>query len=749
MKDTARFPDKQSALHAPAPALLCALLLVAPSGAAGGDAARRGGAPIPRVLIAWNGGAAGADSVDQSALEEIFAVTGLRPERLEPGAAEGVSPSAGTLLVVPHASAAHLGARDAGRIVRLVERGCTLVTDGPGPLASALGVRTGSPVQIGSVTDMLQSHLAIRWRPGEYGRLITGAAGTCTPVFEEAGTHRPVAVILRRGMGDCLYVAPLVDPVSTAGYTRFPSLPWTICTGLGVHPPLVRRGAEAYFDPGYRFGAPAESLAHMWRSWGIRAIHAAAWYASSSPPFDYRRLLAALHAEGILAYAWLEWPYVGRGFWESHPSWRQKNALLADAHLDFLYLMDLQNPACMAGALEELASLLRLGWDGVDVAEFTLTGAGREALEGPAVPGDFTGFTDVGRQGFARQSGFDPLELFEPSSPHYWKTDTAGLRAFYRYRTAVNVATERTLFTRLRATGEGAGELMLTIVDNALHPEFDDLLGFSMAETVSLVREFNLTLMVEDPYPEWSKPPLRYRGVRSYYRSLLADRAFLIDVNIVPMPEDRRGLFATEQPTGTEFLQLWRYASGGGDRVCFYSESSVHARDWRILPAAMAAGARASMTRDGICVDAPHTVMLRGDGTPVLMDGVEWRARSDSEIIVPAGRHSLSLKPGEEKDREGLRLTTISGELAGAHASGDTLTIEYISATRCALGFSALPRAFLLDGAAISPPLFARGEECQAYFPAGEHRCTVLAPRGGITPRISPPRGGDGGGGRP
>ena len=707
------------------PCYLCAGLLVASATLTGGESGTR--ILIPRVMILWNSVCAGADSVDQRALEEILAVTGLRARRITPGDLGRDFDPAGSILVVPHGSSAAMSAGAAGEITALCERGCVLIADGPGPLADALGIRTGKPEQIEGVTDVLLHQSGIRWRDGESGCVIARVPRGSETVFEENRTHRPLAAILRRGKGRCLFTAPLVEATSGDGYTRFPSLPHAITEGLGLCPLFSRRAAETYFDPGYRFGAAPDSLARMWRAWGIRAVHVAAWYASSTPPFDYRALLDALHGEGILAYAWLEWPYVGRGFWDRHPGWRQKNALLQDAHLDFLFLMDLQNPACMALALDELEALLQLDWDGVDVAEFTLTGAGREALEGPAVPADFTGFTDTGRRGFALKEGFDPIELFDPGSRHYWKADTAGLGKFYRYRTAVNVATEHALFTRLRSISAGRRELMLTIVDNAQHPEFDNLLGFSMNETVLLLSEFNLTLMVEDPYPEWTKPPGRYREIRSYYRALLAGRPFLIDVNVVPMPEDRKGLFATAQPTGTEFLELWKYASGEGDRACFYSESSVDPPDWRLLPYAMAAGARASATGDSVTIDAPGTVMLRGGGGSVRLDGAEWRAWSDSEIIIPAGTHTVSCGPAESGARTALRLTSISGELQGARVSGDTLIVDYSAMGRCALGFTTVPRALLLDGAEVSPPLYRRGRGCEVYLPGGAHRSAVLA----------------------
>jgi hypothetical protein len=393
--------------------------------------------------------------------------------------------------------------------------------------------------------------------------------------------------------------------------------------------------------------------------------------------------------------------------------------------------MDLQDPACMAAALKELEDLLTLDWDGVDVAEFTLTGAGREALEGPAMPEFFTGFTDTGRREFSKQNGFDPLELFDPRSRHYWKADTSALKTFYRYRTAVNYGTERTLFSELRNADrekKRSREMMLTIVDNALHPEFDDLLGFDMKETVAITKQFGLTLDVEDPYTEWSRPPDRYTAMGAYYRRLLGGSQFMIDVNVVPLEEDRKAHFATAQAAGTEFLQLWHYASGETGRVCFYSESSIYEKDWQLLPFAMAWKGNVTIGPGTITVDAPYTVTLRsGEGNRgVSMDGEPWPARGDSEITVPAGKHLIRI--AQEGNAEGIRLLSITGELYGARWSGDSLSVDYQSVGRCALEFDTVPGRITLDGKAALLRFYPSGPSgtgCAVMAPSGRHHLTV------------------------
>jgi hypothetical protein len=680
-----------------------------------------------RAMIVWETAAAGEDSLDQIALQSVFSSMGMRPEHVLREELASARPDPGTALIVPHASATLLPDSAARSIIAEIEGGILLVTDGTSPLSELLGIRPGPRVRIAQISDPLRPEVRIVWAGKQVAPCIERYPSEGTKiVYADRQRDRPLGIVLKRGRGQCLYIAPLVDPLTGGGYSRFPTLPTLITDELHCRPLLSRRGVEAYFDPGYRWGRKAEELARMWRSWGITALHVAAWYTRGSPPFKYEDLILALHRNGLLAYAWLEWPYVGKEFWDAHPEWRQKNARLEDAHLDFLYLMDLQNPACMAAALGQLNELLSLDWDGVDVAEFTLTGAGREALEGPAHPEFFTGFTDTGRREFKSRHGFDPLELFDSRSPHYWKTDTSALRAFYRYRTDVNDATERMLFSELRRRDEEAKrarEMILTIVDNSLHPEFDDLLGFNLAKTVAIARQFSLTLDVEDPYTEWNRPPDRYTALAHSYRRLLAGEPFMIDINVVPLEADRAPYFPTAQAAGTEFLQLWHYASGDTGRVCFYCESSVYEKDWQLLPCAMAAGATVRAVGDTYTVNAGSAVILRKfhGHQAVSMDGEPWPAHGDSEIIVPAGRHTVRI----EGKGEGPRLLSVTGDLEGAKWRGDSLSVRYRSQGRCALEFDAAPRTIVLDGHPAGFSTYISEVRCTVIAPPGSHTLTI------------------------
>ena len=162
---------------------------------------------------------------------------------------------------------------------------------------------------------------------------------------------------------------------------------------------------------------------------------------------------------------------------------------------------------------------------------------------------------------FKNLHGFDQIELFDTTGQHYWKKDSAALNTFYRYRVDVNNSLLSELIHALDSLNKARNrnwEMILTIADNSHHPEFEQLLGFDMRGTLELVQKYKLTLEIEDPFTEWTKPPERYTNLGKTYRRYLGDRPFIIDINIVPVhPPDQKG-YSVAQPTGTEINQLWK-----------------------------------------------------------------------------------------------------------------------------------------------------------------------------------------------
>ena len=688
---------------------------------------------VTEAVILWNCSASAADSIDQESYAAMMASIGFAVSRLNLRDLDNAGLDERTLLLVPHASSWSLSSKQVQRIVRVMEKGLRLVTGGESPLLSALHFKLGEPQWVSVIIDQYLPGNHFHWADGPRVSWIAGLPNASTQVlYADSVTGHSLVVTGGLGRGKYIVLAPHLDALSGKGYSRFPTMVNAIVRNLDCRLPFRRQGVDAYFDAAYRFTVPIESLATLWRAWGIRAVHAAVWYYNSTPPYDYKKLIDAAHRNGVLVYAWLEWPYIGQGFWNRHAEWRQKNALLQDAKLDFLHLMDLQNPDCMNTALEDLSRQLELDWDGVDIAEFTITGAGGEALQGPSRPDYFTSFGSPMRREFEAVAGFDPLELENPASQHFWKRDSIGLEKFYQYRKVVNNSLLRRVvdfILNLEKRGKRDWELIHTIVDNTLHPEFDHLLGFDLDATLKLVKECGVTLNVEDPFMEWAEPPVRYRRLRQTLLSLIPERSSMIDINVVPIHPLTQHGFASAQATGTEFLQQLQIASERHGRVCVYCEWTVFDRDWPLVPHALAGGSTIRKSADGWEVSVPTTVTLDVTGKGILFNnGKPWPCHGSEGIVLPAGTHHLTFRKTSADNisaRPELRLVAISDELLDCKAGLGGFEATYSSPCRCLIALSAYPNRILIDGSEVRLPVLKSQHSYVIVAPSGKHRLGV------------------------
>ena len=693
----------------------------------------RGRPDVTEAVVLWNRNATAADSIDQESYAAMMASMGFTASRLNVRDLDNAGLDEHTLLLIPHASSRSLSSKQVQRIVRAMEKGLRLVTGGESPLLSALHLKPGEPQRVSVVIDQNLPGNHLHWADRPRVSWIAGLPDASTRVlYADSVTGHSLVVAGGLGRGKYIVLATHLDDLSGKGYSRFPTMVNAIVRNLDCRPPFRRQGVDAYFDAGYRFSMPIESIATLWRAWGIRAVHAAAWYYNSTPPYDYKKLIDAAHRNGVLVYAWLEWPHVGEGFWNRHPEWRQKNALLQDAKLDFLHLMDLQNSDCMNAALDDLSRQLELDWDGVDIAEFTITGAGGEALQGPSRPDYFTSFGSPMRREFEAVAGFDPLELENPASQHFWKGDSIGLQKFYQYRKVVNNRLLRRVvefILDLEKRGKRDWELIHTIVDNTLHPEFDYLLGFDLDATLKLVKECGVTLNVEDPYMEWDEPPVRYRRLRQTLLSLIPERPSMIDINVVPIHPLTQHGFASAQAIGTEFLQQLQIASERHGRVCVYCEWTVFDQDWPLVPHAMASGSTIRKSADGWEVSVPTTVTLDVTGNGMLFNnGDPWPCHGSEGIVLPAGTHHLTFSKASASNisaQAELRLVAISGELLDCKAGFEGFEVTYSSPCRCLVSLSAYPKRILIDGSEVRLPVLKSQNSYVIVAPSGNHRLGV------------------------
>ena len=377
-----------------------------------------------------------------------------------------------------------------------VEHGSILILEGASPLAASLGFRAGTRrVSVRSVEELRAPQLRVIWeQPGE------------VPVFEipqnaqvftrERWEKAPLAAGLRRGAGAVLWIAV---PPGPRGYDRFPYLPQALAD-LGLTVPFRSARLWAFFDSSYRARVDLDYFAPRWRKAGIAALHVAAWHFWEPDPQadEYlRRLIDACHRNAIQVYAWIELPHVSERFWDQHPEWREKTALLQDAQLDWRKLMNLTNRDAFAETARGLHALAdRFDWDGVNLAELYF-----ESLEGHDNPARFTPMNSDVRAEFRAAAGIDALELFDPQSPRYFNTSAQGMARFLEFRADLARRQQAEWIAQvedIRKTKPWL-DVALTHVDDRFDPSMREKIGADTSKTLPLLAQHDFTFLIEDP----------------------------------------------------------------------------------------------------------------------------------------------------------------------------------------------------------------------------------------------------------
>jgi hypothetical protein len=574
-------------------------------------------------------------------------------------------------------------------------QGAFLILEGQSAVAQSAGFQAGDKqVRVASLTDVHQPRTQILWeqpldlpvyRTPPEARVFT----------QERWTGAPLAAGFRHGSGAILWVAA---PPGPHGYERFPYLLHALA-GLGLEAPFQSRRLWAFFDSSYRARADLDYLARRWRRSGIAALHVAAWHFYDPDPAgdEYLlRLIEACHRNGILVYAWLELPHVSDKFWNDHPDWREKTAVLQDAHLDWRKLMNLANRDCFRAAADGVRQLVeRFGWDGVNLAELYF-----ESLEGAANPSRFTPMNDDVRAEFRRLNGLDPLELFSSAGPER----AAALRKFLDYRAELARRIQEEWLGEIEGLRRNLPELdiVLTHVDDRFDTGMRDAIGADAARLLPLLERHSFTFLVEDPATVWHLGPQRYPEIARRYQPLTPrpDR-LAIDINVVERYQD---VYPTRQQTGAELFQLVRLASESFPRVALYFENSIAPADLGLLSAAAAPVSRAERIGTRLAVESKFGVGVPWNG-PVLVDGRPWPVTDGALAWIPPGAHIL--EPGRLEAP--ARLLDLNADLVAASAEAGAIQFSYRSGSRALAVLDRQPARLEIDG---SPePLRLAGSE--------------------------------------
>ncbi|HTW65162.1 MAG TPA: hypothetical protein VME17_11125 [Bryobacteraceae bacterium] len=597
--------------------------------------------------------------------------------------------------------------------IERVEQGGIVILEGESDLAAAFGIKPSAKrVVVRSIVDQRAPKLSIIWE-AQLEIPVFNLPKGASVLAAERWDHAPVMAALHRGSGAVLWIAATPGK---EGYERFPYLLQAL-NDLGVTPPFQSERLWAFFDGAYRSRVDLDYFAERWRKAGIAALHVAGWhYYESNPESDayLKRLIEACHRKGILVYVWLELPHVSEKFWNDHPAWRDKTAILQDAQLDWRKLMNLNNPECAAAVSAGVKQLInRFDWDGVNLAELYF-----ESLEGAANPARFTPMDQDVRNEFKSEHGFDPIELFQSGKP-----DPARLRLFLDYRSDLARRMQEKWIGQIESlrTGKRDLDLVLTHVDDRFDTRMHDLIGADAAHVLPMLDQHDFTFLIEDPATIWNLGPQRYPQIAARYQPLTSHTDRLaIDINIVERYQD---VYPTKQQTGTELFQLVHLAAQAFPRVTLYFENSILTPDLPLLASAAASVDKIEQSGSHLIVVAKHGVGVPWKG-PAIVNGHLWPVRSETTLWLPAGPSVAEHAPKGSN----LRVMDFNGDLLSANATSGKVQFSYQSTARALAILNARPREIEIDGAITDAKLLESGPNFVLSLPRGQHVVQLAPP---------------------
>ena len=687
---------------------------------------------VPAVAaVVWDSSAIGGARLDESSFVTALESVGIPTDTLSVTDLSSIQDY--NLVVVPYTAAEKLPDSVFESIDKYVSSGGNLITDSKNPLAKDLGIQfSKNAMRLEKVRDALFPEELLNWGTFETAYRIDVQESdeiVCSNDVNDA----PVAVARKFGKGKFIALSPRFDPISGAGYARFPYIIDWIKSYFDLYPTLRRDFVEMYFDPGLHRSTSIETLVKQWAGKGIRVIHVAGWHEYPKFSYDYDRLIRLCHAYGLIVDVWIEPPQISKKFYDDHPQWHEKNYKGEDVRWDWRYPVALTDTACLNAATAWTYSFLTShDWDGVDIAELSYGGEGA-----PGDPRLLTPFDMGARNMFKKKYGFDPIQLLQPSSPHYYKTSPQDWKTFIDFRASlVTDLTAHFLSIATQAFKDKPGtEIILTVHDQKDFPDLRNTLGVDVGQILQLRSKFDFSLQVEDPEANWNSDPRRYIAIGKTYRNLLgADSSrLLIDLNILGFRQSNySGVFPTSTPTGVESYLLVRSAAEAAPRMTVYSEATTLPQDLADFPYAIATQAKMELTDDGYHVTSPYSTSLRlSNGVKeISVDGATVYPYQPGCFALPAGDHDVrvletQVNPFQSEMMES-HIEAASCNILSERTFERGVEFTYDSPVRCAISFGKIPFAVFVDDHEVQFNVSREEQHYGIVLPPGQHKALVI-----------------------
>jgi hypothetical protein len=635
------------------------------------------------------------------------------------------------IILLPFATSKNMTNENILQIKDAVNNGSCLFFDGISPIKDIFGLKLKSKLLRNScIRDVLFYNTILYWPKSDSISSLDISNKNISIISVDEKTKYPLMVSGLYGKGRYIYFANLFDPYTSKGYTRYPFLIELFNSVFGPITIAERRFVEMYFDPGFnKYPLNFDELAKKWKKQMIKVIYAAGWYYDNED-VNYEKLLKACHENGITVFCWLEPPMVSKIFWDNHKEWREKTALLKDAHIDWRYLMNLTDSSCRKKVFSDLeVFLMKHDWDGVNLAELYFD----PVNDGRHNPKNFTPMNDAARNEFKSISGFDPISLFDHKSIHSWKSSDADWMKYIAYRKDLSFRLKSYFLDFLSEINKKKSnfEIMLTAIDVSITPEVANYIGEDFKNTIKLYDKYPITLQIEDPSNSWGSTPDRYDRLGKDYRKYIPDKNSLIfDCNIVDSHQEGFGGFPSVRPTGEEVRQIIYNMSIEDVRPAFYSEAAFYAGDFKNISTTLARETKITAINDSTWkIVSPYMVFVHTGvkESAFKLDNKSWQTGEDDYVIIPQGEHFLSERK-IRKDFNDICLFSISGNLESADFKNNTILFTYNEQNiSCYAIVNKKPSSIIIDNEQSTCEVFTNSSGAFSIkLPKGRHVVKVV-----------------------
>jgi uncharacterized protein YdaL len=626
-----------------------------------------------------------------------------------------VIPSNVNLLMVPSGAANILSASQIAMISAALKDGrINLITSGISPLGDEIGIHnTGDSTTVKEVQDIVYSDVQITWCSSVEAP-ICEFPGEAVFLYQDMQTDTPLVIGSPHGNGKYIYSTVPLDEDTVHGGSRFPYFLSHVFRYLEFYPLLRGAGFDIYFNPAERHEDIAiEDLIKHWRRSGVRAIYVAAWQVFPEWTYDYERLIHLAHSNAMLVYAWFELPYVNEKFWLEHPEWREINALGNEAIVDWRKPMALGDPKCMESVVTQMGAFLQqFDWDGV-----VINRAGWESEEGPDDPQSYTPFHPTVRERFQKESGIDPLSLFDKDSPLYWKLNPQAMAQFEQFRHTLGMEWMHRLLVLLREMEQEKKywEVLLT------HQYDRKYNGIYLQDMGALKARYGTLLQVAKlEHKDWNTIPHFCDGVQVEIAAQKEGQSFLPGA-------------PTSYPTGIDLYRML------GESIykyrCFslYTESSLYEVDMQMLPFIAASSNWEQWTGKEWIVEMRHSsdaVFSNLKDHTLLVDDSVSGTFYRNRIALPVGQHKLSSLNKHKHSRgvfeSSTRIIDFSGNLLDVEVQSRGIEVNYRTKRRAVLVVSEEPLAAYVDGKPVTLNKEKSMRGWVVALPEGRHKAKLI-----------------------